>query len=276
MLSYAIRKFHTSGGIILTASHNPAKYNGYKCYDYNGYQMTDEEAAETYEYIQKVDYFTGIKSMDFDEAVSKGLIEYMDQDVVEDFLDEVQKQCVYPQICKKADLSVIYTPLNGTGNKPVRQILKRIGVENIYIVPEQEMPNGNFPTCPYPNPEIRQAFELALKAANEIKPDILLATDPDCDRVGIAVPNKNGDYTLMSGNEVGAMLLNYLLSQRKANGTLPQNAVAVKSFVSTDLAEEIAKNTIAPLKICSPALNISANLSLSLKQMAEPPIHYGL
>lgn len=189
-LSYAIRKFHTSGGIILTASHNPAKYNGYKCYDYNGYQMTDEEAAETYEYIQKVDYFTGIKSMDFDEAVSKGLIEYMDQDVVEDFLDEVQKQCVYPQICKKADLSVIYTPLNGTGNKPVRQILKRIGVENIYIVPEQEMPNGNFPTCPYPNPEIRQAFELALKAANEIKPDILLATDPDCDRVGIAVPNK--------------------------------------------------------------------------------------
>lgn len=271
-LSYAIRKFHTSGGIILTASHNPAKYNGYKCYDYNGYQMTDEEAAETYEYIQKVDYFTGIKSMDFDEAVSKGLIEYMDQDVVEDFLDEVQKQCVYPQICKKADLSVIYTPLNGTGNKPVRQILKRIGVENIYIVPEQEMPNGNFPTCPYPNPEIRQAFELALKAANEIKPDILLATDPDCDRVGIAVPNKNGDYTLMSGNEVGAMLLNYLLSQRKANGTLPQNAVAVKSFVSTDLAEEIAKNTIAPLKICSPALNISANLSLSLKQMAEPPI----
>lgn len=240
-LSYAIRKFHTSGGIILTASHNPAKYNGYKCYDYNGYQMTDEEAAETYEYIQKVDYFTGIKSMDFDEAVSKGLIEYMDQDVIEDFLDEVQKQCVYPQICKKADLSVIYTPLNGTGNKPVRQILKRIGVENIYIVPEQEMPNGNFPTCPYPNPEIRQAFELALKAANEIKPDILLATDPDCDRVGIAVPNKNGDYTLMSGNEVGAMLLNYLLSQRKANGTLPQNAVAVKSFVSTDLAEEIAK-----------------------------------
>ena len=240
-LSFATRYYNCNAGVMVTASHNPAKYNGYKCYDYNGYQMTDEEAAETYEYIQKVDYFTGIKSMDFDEAVSKGLIEYMDQDVIEDFLDEVQKQCVYPQICKKADLSVIYTPLNGTGNKPVRQILKRIGVENIYIVPEQEMPNGNFPTCPYPNPEIRQAFELALKAANEIKPDILLATDPDCDRVGIAVPNKNGDYTLMSGNEVGAMLLNYLLSQRKANGTLPQNAVAVKSFVSTDLAQEIAK-----------------------------------
>lgn len=240
-LSYAIRKYHTSGGIILTASHNPAKYNGYKCYDSNGYQMTDEEAAETYEYIKKVDYFTGIKTMDFDEAVEKGLIEYMGEDTIEAFLDEVEKQCVHPKICEKAGLKVIYTPLNGTGNKPVRKILDRIGAKEVYIVKEQEMPDGNFPTCPYPNPEIKQAFEVALKMAGEIKPDILLATDPDCDRVGIAVPDKDGNYVLMSGNEVGAMLLNYLLSQRKANGTLPENAVAVKSFVSTDLAEVIAK-----------------------------------
>lgn len=240
-LSYAIRKFGTQGGIILTASHNPAKYNGYKCYDYNGYQMTDEEAAETYEYIKKVDYFTGIKSMDFDEAVNSGLIEYMGQDVIESFLDEVQKQCVNPGICEKAGLKVIYTPLNGTGNKPVRRILSRIGVKDIYIVPEQENPDGNFPTCPYPNPEIRQAFELALKVAEGNDADILLATDPDCDRVGIAVNDGNGKFELMSGNEVGAMLLNYLLSQRKANGTLPQHAVAAKSFVSTDLAQEIAK-----------------------------------
>lgn len=240
-LSYAIRKFGTQGGIILTASHNPAKYNGYKCYDYNGYQMTDEEAAETYEYIKKVDYFTGIKSMDFDEAVKSGLIEYMGQDVIESFLDEVQKQCVNPGICEKAGLKVIYTPLNGTGNKPVRRILNRIGVKDIYIVPEQENPDGNFPTCPYPNPEIRQAFELALKVAEGNDADILLATDPDCDRVGIAVNDGSGKFELMSGNEVGAMLLNYLLSQRKANGTLPEHAVAAKSFVSTDLAEEIAK-----------------------------------
>lgn len=240
-LSYAIRKFGTQGGIILTASHNPAKYNGYKCYDYNGYQMTDEEAAETYEYIKKVDYFTGIKSMDFDEAVNSGLIEYMGQDVIESFLDEVQKQCVNPGICEKAGLKVIYTPLNGTGNKPVRRILSRIGVKDIYIVPEQENPDGNFPTCPYPNPEIRQAFELALKVAEGNDADILLATDPDCDRVGIAVNDGNGKFELMSGNEVGAMLLNYLLSQRKANGTLPKHAVAAKSFVSTDLAQEIAK-----------------------------------
>ena len=240
-LSFAIRYFHTSSGIILTASHNPAKYNGYKCYNQNGYQMTDDEATETYGYIQKVDYFTGIRSMDFDEAVSKGLIEYMGDEVIEAFLDEVQKQCVNPDIIKDADLKVIYTPLNGTGNKPVRKILKRIGVEKVYVVPEQEMPDGNFPTCPFPNPEIRQAFECGLKMADEIKPDLLLATDPDCDRVGIAVVDYDGSYKLMSGNEVGAMLLNYLLSQKKAKGMLSGESIAVKSFVSTDLAEVIAK-----------------------------------
>ncbi len=240
-LSYAIRKYRTSSGIILTASHNPGKYNGYKCYDSNGYQMTDEEAEETYGFIQKVDYFTGIKSMDFDEAAEKGLIEYIGEETIASFLDEVEKQCVNPGICKKAKLRVIYTPLNGTGNKPVRAILKRIGIDEVYVVPEQELPDGNFPTCPFPNPEIKQAFECALKMTDEIKPDILLATDPDCDRVGIAVPDKNGEYVLMSGNEVGAMMLNYILSQKKEKGTLSASAVAVKSFVSTDLAEEIAK-----------------------------------
>lgn len=240
-LSFAIRHFKTSSGIILTASHNPAKYNGYKCYNENGYQMTDEEAAETYDFIQKVDYFTGIKTMDFDEAKEKGLIEYMGQDVIDLFLDEVIKQCVNMGICEKANLNVIYTPLNGTGNKPVRKILDRIGVKNIHIVPEQENPDGNFPTCPFPNPEIKQAFECALKLAENVKPDLLLATDPDCDRVGIAVNNGNGEFQLMTGNEVGAMLLNYLLSQKKEQGTLSENSIAVKSFVSTDLAEVIAK-----------------------------------
>lgn len=240
-LSFAVRKFHTSSGIILTASHNPGKYNGYKCYDRRGYQMTDEAAEETYNYIQKVDYFTGIKSMDFDKALESGMIEYIGEDVIEEFLDEVQKQCINPEICKNAGLKVIYTPLNGTGNKPVRKILDRIGIKDVYVVPEQELPDGNFPTCPYPNPEIEQVFECGLKMADEIKPDILLATDPDCDRVGIAVPDKDGKLVLMSGNEVGAMLLNYILSQKKEKGTLSDTAIAVKSFVSTDLAEEIAK-----------------------------------
>lgn len=240
-LSFAIRHFNTSSGIILTASHNPAKYNGYKCYNSNGYQMTDEEANETYEYIKKVDYFTGIKTMDFDEAVQKGLIEYMGEEVIDAFLDEVIKQCVNPQITKNAGLKVIYTPLNGTGNKPVRKILDRIGVKDVTVVPEQEMPDGNFPTCPFPNPEIKQAFECALKMAQTIKPDLLLATDPDCDRVGIAVKDHDGEYKLMSGNEVGAMMLNYLLSQKKEKGLLSENSIAVKSFVSTDLAEVIAR-----------------------------------
>lgn len=239
-LSFAIRYFKTSSGIILTASHNPAKYNGYKCYNANGYQMTDEEADETYAFIKKVDYFTGIKTMDFDEAVAQGRIEYMGDEVIDAFLDEVVKQCINPDVIKDAGLKVIYTPLNGTGNKPVRKILDRIGVNEVYVVPEQELPDGNFPTCPFPNPEIKQAFECALKMAEEIKPDLLLATDPDCDRVGIAVKDSDGGYKLMSGNEVGAMMLNYLLSQKQAKGTLGKNSIAVKSFVSTDLAEVIA------------------------------------
>lgn len=240
-LSYAVRKLKASGGIIITASHNPAKYNGYKCYNSKGYQMTDDEAAQTYEYIKKVDYFTGIKKVDFDSALSDGKIEYIGEKLIESFLDEVQKQCINPDIVRKADLKVIYTPLNGTGNKPVRKILDRIGVKNVYVVPEQEKPNGNFPTCPFPNPEIKQVFELGLEMNKKIGADILLATDPDCDRVGIAVPDDSGKLVLMSGNEVGAMLLNYILSQKKEKGLLSENSIAVKSFVSTDLAEVIAK-----------------------------------
>lgn len=240
-LSYAVRKLKASGGIIITASHNPAKYNGYKCYNSKGYQMTDDEAAQTYEYIKKVDYFTGIKKVDFDLALSDGKIEYIGEKLIESFLDEVQKQCINPDIVRKADLKVIYTPLNGTGNKPVRKILDRIGIKNVYVVPEQEKPDGNFPTCPFPNPEIKQVFELGLEMNKKIGADILLATDPDCDRVGIAVPDDSGKLVLMSGNEVGAMLLNYILSQKKEKGLLSDNSIAVKSFVSTDLAEVIAK-----------------------------------
>ena len=237
-LSFAIRHFKTSSGIILTASHNPAKYNGYKCYNENGYQMTDEEASETYDFIQKVDYFTGIKTMDFDEAKEKGLIEYMGQDVIDLFLDEVIKQCVNMGICEKANLNVIYTPLNGTGNKPVRKILDRIGVKNIHIVPEQENPDGNFPTCPFPNPEIKQAFECALKLAENVKPDLLLATDPDCDRVGIAV--KDGDdYKLFTGNQTGALLVKFVLTMKK--DTLNKKSTLVKTIVTSELGANIGR-----------------------------------
>ncbi len=239
MLSYAVRTLHCSSGIILTASHNPSKYNGYKCYDPNGYQMTDEAAAKTYSYIQKVDMFDGVKTMDFDEALEKGMISYIGQDMFESFYEAVLRAQVNPSAAAGTDLSVIYTPLNGTGNKPVREILKRIGIRDVTVVPEQEYPDGNFPTCPYPNPEIRQAFECAIALSETKKADLLLATDPDCDRVGIAV--RDGDaYKLMTGNEVGAMLTEYVLSALQEQGKLPEKPIVVKTIVTSRLIAQIA------------------------------------
>lgn len=241
MLSYAVRTLQCSSGIIITASHNPAQYNGYKCYDPNGYQMTDEAAAKTYAYIQKVDMFTGVKTMDFDEALAEGKIRCIGRDVFEGFYAEVLKAQVNPAACKDSDLSVIYTPLNGTGNLHVREILKRIGIRDVTVVPEQELPDGNFPTCPYPNPEIRQAFECAIALSETKKADLLLATDPDCDRVGIAVLD-DGEYKLMSGNEVGIMLTEYLLSSLQEQGRLPENPIVVKTIVTSRLVAKIAEN----------------------------------
>lgn len=240
MLSFAVRRLKCQSGIIITASHNPAEYNGYKCYDPEGYQMTDEAAAETYGYIQKTDMFDGVKTVDFDKALADGKISYIEQSVIEEFYAEVQKQCLNDDACRKADLKVIYTPLNGTGNKPVRTILNRIGIKNVTVVPEQELPDGNFPTCPFPNPEIRQAFECALKMAEKNPADLLLATDPDCDRVGIAVPDGCGSYRLMTGNEVGVLMANYLLSQRGAMGLMPENPIIVKSIVTTEMVTAVA------------------------------------
>lgn len=241
MLSFAVRKLHCSSGIIITASHNPAKYNGYKCYDPNGYQMTDEAAAKTYDYIQKVDMFSGVKTEDFDSAVKSGKIEYIGEDVVESFYNEVLKARVNDGVCEDADLSVIYTPLNGTGNKPVRAILSKIGIKDVQVVKEQELPDGNFPTCPFPNPEIKQVFECAINMTKDKKADLLLATDPDCDRVGIAVLD-NGEYKLMSGNEVGIMLTEYILSSLKEQGKMPEKPIVVKTIVTSQLVAEIAKN----------------------------------
>lgn len=240
MLSFAVRELKCKGGIIITASHNPAEYNGYKCYDPEGYQMTDEAAAKTYEFIRLTDMFTGVKTMNFEKAVESGLVEYIGEEVVQKFYDSVEKCCLSKDITEKTDLRVIYTPLNGTGNKHVRAMLSRIGIRNVSIVKEQENPDGNFPTCPYPNPEIKQVFECAIAMTEKEKADLLLATDPDCDRVGIAVFD-NGEYKLMTGNEVGVLLAEYLLSRRLELGTLPKNAVVVKSFVTTDLVDVVCK-----------------------------------
>lgn len=239
MLSFAVRKLSCKGGIIITASHNPAEYNGYKCYDPQGYQMTDEAAEKTYGYIQNTDMFSDVKTMGFDEALSKGIIEYIGDEVYEEFYKKVEECCLSLDECRNSGLKVIYTPLNGTGNKPVRRVLSDIGIKDVRVVKEQENPDGNFPTCPYPNPEIRQVFECALKMAETEEADLLLATDPDCDRVGIAVKAED-DYKLMTGNEVGVMLCEYLLSRRKELGILPKNPVVVKSFVTTNLVDAVA------------------------------------
>lgn len=239
MLSFAVRELKCKGGIIITASHNPAEYNGYKCYDPEGYQMTDEAAARTYGFIQKTDMFSGIRTMDFEAAVEKGIVEYIGDDLIEKFYACVENCCLSKDIAAKSDLSVIYTPLNGTGNKHVRAMLQRIGIKNVSVVKKQELPDGNFPTCPYPNPEIKQVFEEAIIMTGQDKADLLLATDPDCDRVGIAVLD-DGEYKLMTGNEVGVLLAEYLLSRRKELGILPEKAVVVKSFVTTDLVDVVA------------------------------------
>lgn len=239
MLSFAVRRLGCSSGIIITASHNPSKYNGYKCYDPNGYQMTDEAAAKTYEYIQKTDMFSGVKTMSFDDALAEDMIDFIEDWLMDEFYEKVLSASVNPEALKKANLKVIYTPLNGTGNKPVRKVLKMAGVKDVTVVKEQEKPDGNFPTCPFPNPEIRQAFECAIKTAEGTNADLLLATDPDCDRVGIAVRDGE-EYVLMTGNEVGAMLCEYLLSSLKEQGLLPVNPIVVKTIVTTPLVETIA------------------------------------
>ena len=241
MLSYAVRKLGCSSGVIITASHNPAKYNGYKCYDPEGYQMTDEAAAKAYEYIEKVDIFDGVRKISFEDGLANGTIEYISDAVYEEFFDLVASKVVNPEICAKSDVKVIYTPLNGTGNKPVRKILDRIGIKDVRIVKEQELPDGNFPTCPYPNPEIKQVFECAIAMAENEPADLLLATDPDCDRMGIAVYD-GSDYKLISGNEVGALFTEYVLSQYAEKGIMPETPVVLKSFVTTDLVRVIAEN----------------------------------
>ena len=239
VLSYAVRYYGCQAGIMVTASHNPAKYNGYKCYGADGCQMTDADAGEVTDYIRAVDIFEDVRVADYDDAVASGRIRLIGQELLNRYMEQVLAQQVNPDVCRDTDLKVIYTPLNGTGNLSVREALNRVGVQNVTVVAEQELPDGNFPTAPYPNPEIRQAFECALALAQKTPADLLLATDPDCDRVGIAVRDGN-DYVLMSGNEVGCLLADYILSCRRAAGTLPTDPVVIKTIVTTNLAAAIA------------------------------------
>ena len=239
-LSFATRYYHANAGIMITASHNPAKYNGYKAYGPDGCQMTDDAAAVVYAQIQKTDILTGAAWMPFEEGKAKGLIAYVAEDCKEALYDAIKSRSVRPGLCRTAGLKLVYSPLNGSGLVPVTRVLHDIGITDITIVPEQEYPDGNFPTCPYPNPEIFEALRLGLELAEKSGADLMLATDPDADRVGIAIRCPDGTYELVSGNEVGVLLLDYICQGRIEKGTMPKNPVAVKSLVSTPLADKVA------------------------------------
>lgn len=236
-VSYAVRELECGAGIMITASHNPAKYNGYKAYGADGCQLNPEAAAVVLEYAGKTDIFEGVKYVNFEEGLANGTIEYISEEFVQEFLNRVYNLRVNKEL--SADLHIVYTPLNGAGNRCVRSILDKMGVKTT-IVAEQEKPDGNFPTCTYPNPEEKATLELGIKLCKEVDGDLVLATDPDCDRVGCAVKH-NGEYILPSGNEVGVLMLDYICRSRKEQGTMPKNAIAVKSIVSTPLADEVAK-----------------------------------
>ena len=236
-LSWAVRYFGCGAGICVTASHNPAKYNGYKVYGSDGCQITLETADKVLAAIGQHDYFVSPRLMDFDEAVAAGTIQYIPDQCLSDFVDAVLALRPGNDVSK---LKLVYTPLNGSGLEPVRLLLNRMGITQVTVVPEQEKPDGNFPTCPYPNPEIREAMETGLKLCDTVHPDLMLGTDPDCDRMGAAVPDGQGGYRLITGNEMGALLLDYICRVRKANGSMPGNPVAVTTIVSTDLATPIA------------------------------------
>ena len=242
-LSYAVRALNCAAGIMVTASHNPSKYNGYKVYGADGCQITTEAAAAILEEIEKVDIFEDVRNVSFESALQVGDVAYITENVYTDFVNEVMGQSLITaddEIDK--NVAIVYSPLNGTGLKPVTRTLKEAGYTNITLVEEQKNPDGNFPTCPYPNPEIKEAMALGMEYAKKNNADLLLATDPDCDRVGIAVKNADGEYVLLSGNQTGCLLLDYVCSMRVKNGTMPKDAEVVKTIVTTDLGQQIAEN----------------------------------
>lgn len=249
-LSFSIRYKKTTAGIAITASHNPAKYNGYKVYGSDGAQLNPDLAAIVLEEIEKTPIFGGAKTMDFDEGVKSGIIEIMGDEVEEEYLNNVQAQCQNAELVKEKgkELKFVYTPFHGTGNKPVRKILNRIGFENVIVVKEQENPDGDFPTVESPNPENKEGFKIAIELAKENGADLIIGTDPDADRVGILVRDKSGEYIVLTGNQTGVLLTEYILSMKQKNGTLPKDGYVVKTIVTTDITREICKSYDVEMK----------------------------
>ena len=241
-VSFATRYLSTSAGVMITASHNPSKYNGYKVYGPDGCQITTQAAAEILAEIEKLDIFEDVRQIDFEAGIKRGDIQFIQEDVYTAFVEAVKRQSVLYGEAVDRNVAIVYTPLNGAGLLPVTRTLREMGYTNITVVPEQEQPDGNFPTCPYPNPEIKEAMALGMEYAQKCGADLLLATDPDCDRVGIAVKDRKGDYELLTGNQTGLLLLDYLCSQRVKHGKMPEHPVMVKTIVTMDMAERIARH----------------------------------
>ncbi len=239
-LSYATRELGCAAGVMVTASHNPAKYNGYKVYGADGCQITTDAADEILACIDSLDIFRDVKRIPFAEGIANGVISYIPDAIYDAFTEEVKGTSVLFGDEVNKNVSIVYSPLNGTGLCQVTRVLAECGFKNVYVVPEQKMPDGNFPTCPYPNPEIREAMALGIECARAQNADLLLATDPDCDRVGIAVKNAEGEFVLLSGNETGLLLLDYVCAQKTKHGKMPASPVMVKTIVTMDLAEKIA------------------------------------
>ena len=238
-LSWAVRYLHCGAGICVTASHNPAQYNGYKVYGADGCQITPEAAEKVLAAMEKTDCFDGVKLADYDAAAAEGKIQIIPDECLDAFVDAVLALRPGNDVSK---LKLVYTPLNGSGLECVKKLLAKMGVTELTVVPSQEAPDGHFPTCPYPNPEIREAMEEGLRLCDEVKPDLLIGTDPDCDRMGAAVPDGRGGYRLITGNEMGVLLLDYLCRTRIARNTMPPNPVAVTTIVSTDMATPVAQS----------------------------------
>lgn len=241
VLSFAVRYLGCKGGIVLTASHNPKIYNGYKAYDENGCQLTDEPAKRVIDYVNAIEDYSKIKTMDESKAIEEGLLVYIAENVDEAFIENLKEVTIREELVKNKakDLKIVYTPIHGSGNIPVRTVLKELGYENVYVVKEQELPDGNFPTAPYPNPEDPKVFKLALELSEKVGADVIFGTDPDCDRIGVVVKDNNGEYKVLTGNQTGILLTHYVLSSLKELNKLPENGAVIKTIVTTEAVRKI-------------------------------------
>lgn len=242
MLSYTVRHLKSQAGIVITASHNPKQYNGYKVYGDDGGQVTDKNAADILSCIEKVKDFSDIKNMTFEKAIENGMLNIIGETVDKTYIDKVKALTIREDLVKKyaKDLKIIYTPIHGSGNIPVRRVLAELGYEKVSVIKEQELPDGNFPTAPYPNPEDPRVFRLALETAKTENPDVIFGTDPDCDRIGVVVKDSQGEYQVLTGNQTGFLLTNYILASLKETGKLPANGAVIKTIVTTEIARKIA------------------------------------